>query len=129
MLHLCFLLNCMELLQVGMMFYESIIYIAILSIVLSLQETAQSITVLEGQSVTFSCTPAPDDLMVNWNMNGHIIVSTDNIALSPEHLHHTITIRNVATGDSGEYFCSITDLVSLSINKTITLNVLQGNFD
>ena len=95
----------------------------------SLQETAQSITVLEGQYVSFSCTPTPDDLMVEWTMNGHIIVSSENIALSPEHLHHTITIRNVATGDSGEYICVIADLVSLSINKTIALNVLQGNFD
>ena len=100
-----------------------------LSIVPSLQETAQSITVLEGQSVSFSCISTPDYFMINWTINGHIIVSSVQTTLSPEHLHHTVTIRNVITGDSGEYFCSIADLVSLSINKTITLNVLQGNFD
>ena len=93
-------------------------------IVPSLQETAQSITVLEGQSVTFSCTPTPNDTMVDWTINGDIIVSSDHITLSPEHLHHTVTISNVATGDSGDYFCFI---AALSFNKIITLNVLPGD--
>ena len=116
------------------LFYENITYmytdITILLIVPSLQGTAQSITVLEGQSFTFSCTPTPNDIMVNWTMNDHIIVSSEHIALSPEHLHHTITISDAVTGDSGEYFCFIEDLefLSLFINKTITINVLQGNF-
>lgn len=82
---------------------------------------------MEGQSVTFSCTPTPDSLMVGWTMNGHIINSSEHITLSPEHLHHTITIKNVVTADSGEYFCFTAELVDSSINKTITLNVLQGN--
>ena len=86
---------------------------------------------LEGQSFAFSCTPTPNDIVVNWTMNGDIIVSSDHIALSPEHLDHTITISNVVTGDSGEYVCFIEDLefLSIFINKTITINVLQGNFD
>ena len=62
-------------------------------------------------------------------MNGHIINSSEYITLSPVHLHHTITIKNVVTADSGEYLCFTADLVVLSINKTITLNVLQGNSD
>ena len=92
-----------------------------------LQETVQSVTILEGQSVTFSCIPAPNGLRVNWIMNGDIINDTEHTSLSPDHLHHTLTIENTLIEDSGEYICYIIDF--LLINKTIRLNVVQGTFD
>ena len=91
-----------------------------------LQETAQSVTILQGQSVTLSCIPTPDELRVIWTMNGVIINNTDHTSLSPEHLHHTLTIKNPLLKDGGEYICYIADFTLLSINKTITLNVVPG---
>ena len=97
-----------------------------LFIVPLLQETAQSVTILEGQSVTLSCIPTPDELRVNWIMNGVIINNTEHTSLSPDHLHHTLTISNPLIEESGEYICYIEDFALLSINKTIRLNVVQG---
>jgi len=90
-----------------------------------LQETAQSITILEDQFVSFSCIPTPEYLMVNWTMNGNIIVSSDQVTLSPENLHHVLTIRNAAIHARGEYICYIVNFPVL-VNRTIRLNVLQG---
>ena len=98
----------------------------IICLVPSIQVTAQSITILEGQSITFSCIPTPDDLMVNWTMDSDSIDSSENINLSPEHLQHSLTIRNAVMQDSGEYICSI---VGFAITKTIRLNVVQGKFN
>ena len=92
----------------------------------SLQENAQSINVLVGQSVTLNCVPTPDDLMVNWIIQGDVIGSSDQVSLSPENLQHVLTIRNVAISDSGEYTCYIVDFPL--INRTIRLNVLQGTY-
>ena len=93
----------------------------------SLQETAQSVNVLVGQSVTLSCVPTPEDLMVNWTVHGDVIDNSDRVSLSPENLQHVLTIRNAATSDSGEYICYIVDF-PLLINRTIRLNVLQGTY-
>ena len=98
----------------------------IICLVPSIQVTAQSITILEGQSITFSCIPTPGDLMVNWTMDSDSIGSFENISLSPEHLQHSLTIRNAIMQYSGEYVCNIVDF---AIAKTIRLNVIQGKFN
>ena len=94
----------------------------------SLQENAQSINVLVGQSVTLSCVPTPNDFMVNWTIQGDVIDNSEQVSLSPENLQHVLTIRNAAVSDSGEYTCYIVDF-PLLINRTIRLNVLQGTLD
>ena len=99
----------------------------ICSTVPSLQETAESVNILVGQSVTLSCVPGPEDLMVNWTIHGHVIDNSDRVSLSPENLQHVLTIRNATIGDSGKYSCYIVDF-PLLINSTITLNVLQGTY-
>jgi len=90
-----------------------------------LEETAQSITILEDQFISFSCIPTPDYIMLNWTMNGNIIVSSEQVTLTPESLHHVVTIRNAVIHNSGEYICYIVNFPIL-VNRTIRLNVLQG---
>ena len=107
---------------------EIIDYQMIYFAVPSLQETAQSVNVLVGQSVTLSCVPTLDDLMVNWTIRGEVISSSDRVSLSPENLQHMLTIRNAAISDSGEYTCYLVDF-PLLVNRTIRLNVLQGTLD
>ena len=92
-----------------------------------LQVTAQSITILKGQSITFGCVPTPNYLIINWTMHGENIINSTRIALSPQNLQHFLTIRNAVSNNSGEYNC-YTVHFSILLNKTITLNVLKGMY-
>ena len=89
-----------------------------------LQENAQSITVLEGQSVTLQCIPTPSTLAVGWRFNGDILFASEELRFSPLNMSHTINIRYSTTGDTGEYVCFLNSFQS--VKRSIMLQVEKG---
>ena len=95
------------------------------SLGLELTRSFVSVILLEGNSVTISCTPNITEAVLYWvyNDNGtNITESTGRISLSPPGINHNLTINNPVMSDSGIYFCrSVIEeqLVQESINVTI----------
>lgn len=94
-------------------------YIAIL-----LQANAQSVSVLEGQSVTLQCVPTPDTLVVQWRFNGKDLFESDKITFSPSNLNQTLHIRDPGVENMGNYSCYVVNYQE--VIETITLEVVQG---
>ena len=91
-----------------------------------LQGNAQSITILEGQSINLQCIPIPGHLMVQWSFNGMRVQESEVYTLSPPNLNHTLTITDAEVEDGGEYTCYVMNFQML-VNTIITLNVLPSN--
>ena len=99
-------------------------FIALFYIVPLLQENAQSIRVLEGQSVTLRCIPTPDTLTVGWIFNGDNLYESEKFTFSPQNLNHTLSITNPGVEDMGLYTCYLNSFQTIS--KNITLEVEEG---
>ena len=100
---------------------------------LKLTRSFASVTLLEGNSITISCTPNITEAVLYWvyNDNGtNITESTGRIRLFPSVINHNLTIMNPVMSDSGIYFCrSVIEeqLVQESINVTIVPGMNVSN--
>lgn len=86
--------------------------------------TVKSITAFKGQSISFECTPTPNNTMVQWSYNQ---LTSERVTFSPPSLHHTASISDLRISDSGEYTCYV-EGSRLYINKTISVTVLEGMY-
>ena len=87
---------------------------------ISLTRSLSSVTLLEGTSVTISCTPSLQGVPLFWTHNGINITQTGGISLSPN--GHDLMFVDPTTSDSGDYLCH----ASSSIVEPITVNVLPS---
>lgn len=92
---------------------------------LKLTRSFTSVTLLEGNAVTISCSPNITEAVLFWVFNNsgvNITESTERISLFPPGINHNLTILNPVVADSGIYFCrSIIEeeLVEQNISVTI----------
>ena len=98
------------------------------SLGVELTRSFASVTLLEGNTVTISCTPNVTDVVLFWvyNDNGtNITESTGRIHLSPTGINHELTIINPIMADSGIYFCR-TDVEDLIVEQSINVTIVPG---
>jgi len=97
-----------------------------LHLVLNITRSFSSITLLEGDTITLSCTPSIMEVVLLWTHNGVDVLQNDEISFSPPLLNHNLMITNPKIGDSGIYTCraAIEDTL---IKQNITVNVTAGN--
>ena len=109
--------------------YFSINYVCFihnLNVVPLLQATADRIIALESQSVSISCIPTPNHLVVMWVFNGTKISRLQDITFIPTNLNHTLTINGANISNSGYYTCQLIQTFNMPTSRTITLEVLQS---
>ena len=94
-----------------------------------LRRSFASVTLLEGNTVTISCTPNVTDVVLYWvyNDNGtNITKSTGRISLSPAGINHNLTIIDPVMADSGIYYCR-TDVEDLIVEQSINITIVPGS--
>ena len=87
--------------------------------------TVQSITALEGQSISFDCILTPNNTTIRWLHDGEAVLSSERVTLSPLNLHYTLSISDLGIIDSGQYTCYF-KRSELYKNKSINVTVLRG---
>jgi len=87
--------------------------------------TVRSITALQGQSISFDCIPTPNNTMIQWSLNGRRVLNSEQVTLSPQNLHHILSIRDPDVSDSGVYTCYVEGSKQY-INRTISVTVVRG---
>jgi len=95
---------------------------------LKLTRSFASVTLLEGNTVTISCSPNITDAVLYWvyNDNGiNITESTARISLSPPGINHNLTIINPITADSGIYYCRAV-VEDLLVQQSINVSIVPG---
>ena len=90
---------------------------------LTVTRSFRSVTILEGESVTLSCSTSILEVGFTWSHNGADIVG--GITFSPPVLNHNLTIRNALPSHSGVYTCHAR-AGELSADENITVNILPG---
>uniref|UniRef100_A0A8C6V4P7 Obscurin-like protein 1 n=1 Tax=Naja naja TaxID=35670 RepID=A0A8C6V4P7_NAJNA len=60
-----------------------------------------NLTVLEGDDATFKVVVCPDDVRLNWQLNGQDVVNSERLAITKHGLCHTLTIRQCRLSDTG----------------------------
>uniref|UniRef100_A0A670YQC2 Obscurin-like protein 1 n=1 Tax=Pseudonaja textilis TaxID=8673 RepID=A0A670YQC2_PSETE len=60
-----------------------------------------NLTVLEGDDATFKVVVCPDDVRLNWQLNGQDVVNSERLAITKNGLCHTLTIRQCRLSDTG----------------------------
>ena len=77
-----------------------------------------------GEDITISCVPDIIDTVIQWQKDS-VPVSFNGLkyTFGPPELHHTLTIRNVTTSDSGRYTC----MPSIANNTIIRIQVFVIN--
>jgi len=94
---------------------------------INLTRSFSSVTLLEGDTFTLSCTPSIMDVVVLWTQNEIQVLQRRDVRFSPSNLNHTLTIRNAKECDSGIYSCfGITGNGSVLAEQSTTVNVLLG---
>ncbi|NWW63518.1 OBSL1 protein, partial [Ifrita kowaldi] len=81
----------------------------------------QSLTVLEGEDVTFKCLVSPEDVTVTWQLNGQPVVPSERLLVTRSGLCHSLTLRQCQPGDAGTVTANAEGLVS-----TARLNVQEA---
>ena len=97
---------------------------------LKLTRSFTSVTLLEGNTITISCTPNITEAVLYWvyNDNGtNITESTARIQLSPPGINHNLTIVNPVTADSGTYFCRTVN-EDLLVEDKINVSIVPGMY-
>ncbi|XP_065903420.1 uncharacterized protein [Dysidea avara] len=89
---------------------------------LTVTRSFTSVTILEGQSVTLSCSPSIMELAMTWIHNGTNIV-VDDITFSAS--NQNLIIRNALTTHSGVYTC-IATADEISAKENISVNILPA---
>ncbi|XP_027534586.1 obscurin-like protein 1 [Neopelma chrysocephalum] len=86
----------------------------------------QSLTVLEGEDVTFKCLVSPEDVAVTWQLNGQPVVPSKRLLVTRSGLCHSLTLRQCQPGDAGTVTANAEGLVStarLSVQEAQVLFV------
>ncbi|NWQ98524.1 OBSL1 protein, partial [Burhinus bistriatus] len=86
----------------------------------------QSLTVLEGEDATFKCLVSPEDVAVNWQLNGQPVVPGERLLVIRSGLCHSLTLRQCQPGDAGTVMANAEGLVStarLSVQEAQVLFV------
>jgi len=93
---------------------------------LNITRSFSSVTQLEGNSITLSCTPSILEIVVLWTHNGTDIMQRNDISFSPPLLNHYLIISNPTLRDSGVFTCraAIEDTL---IEQNISMNIIAGN--
>ena len=89
-----------------------------------------------GGWITLTCKASSETAVkIEWKKNGASITPKARISLSGDKLKSTLVIKNVETGDSGDYSCeaqnqagSVTSTVKIKVQGKITFVVLFVNF-
>ena len=89
---------------------------------------------LPGGKLTLTCKASSETAVkIDWKKNGASITPKARISLSGD--NSTLVIKNVETGDSGDYSCeaqnqagSVTSTVKIKVQGKITFVVLFVNF-
>ena len=78
----------------------------------------------EGENITISCVPDIVDTVMQWQKDS-VPISSNGLkyTFGPPELHHTLTIHNATTSDSGRYTC----MPSVANDTTITIQVFVIN--
>ena len=60
----------------------------------------------EGEDITISCVPDIADTVIQWQRDS-VPITADGLkyTFAPPDMHHTLTIHNATTSDSGRYIC------------------------
>ena len=94
---------------------------------ISLVRSFASVTLLEGNAVTLSCTPSIMEIGLSWAHNGTVVNGDENINFFPVNLNHNLTINNAGVEDSGLYACRVV-LGDKVIEQNISVTVLAGMY-
>ena len=101
-----------------------------INIIVDIQPTVtrsfRSITILEGETVTLSCSPSIIELTLNWLHNGKDITA-GGISFSPPVFNHNLTIENALLIHSGVYTC-IAAVNGLTAEQNISVMIVPGTY-
>ena len=95
--------------------------------VLNLRRLFSSVTVLEGNAVTLSCTPSITEAVLVWTHNGTNVEQRNDITYSPPILNHSLIIANARIRDSGVYTCQSCHAADTLDEQNITVEVIAGS--
>jgi len=98
---------------------------SISSSVLNLVRSFSSVTLLEGNAITLSCTPSIMEVVLQWTHNGEEVMQREDITFTPSILSHSLTIGNTIESDSGKYVCRAA-LEDMTVDQSITVTVVPG---
>ncbi|XP_060628767.2 obscurin-like protein 1 isoform X2 [Anolis sagrei] len=60
-----------------------------------------NLTVLEGDDATFKAVVSPDDVVLQWQMNGQDVVPSERLTITKNGLCHTLTVKQCRLSDTG----------------------------
>ncbi|XP_013918136.1 PREDICTED: obscurin-like protein 1 [Thamnophis sirtalis] len=60
-----------------------------------------NLTVLEGDDAIFKVVICPDDVRLNWQLNGQDVVNSERLTITKNGLCHTLTLRQCRLSDTG----------------------------
>ncbi|KAM3856235.1 obscurin-like protein 1 [Vipera latastei] len=60
-----------------------------------------NLTVLEGDDATFKVVICPDDVRLNWQLNGQDVVNSERLTITKNGLCHSLTIQQCRLSDTG----------------------------
>ncbi|KAM4025641.1 obscurin-like protein 1 isoform 4-T4 [Anomaloglossus baeobatrachus] len=72
----------------------------------------QNITVLEGDTATFKCVVSPEDVILNWELNGSPLNSDRRASMASNGLCHSLTLHGCRLSDSGTITANAEGLIS-----------------
>ena len=84
-----------------------------------------SVTLLEGNTVTLSCSPSVIETVLSWTHNGTNFNEDENTTFSPVNLNHNLILDNTDVDDSGQYICRAI-LDNEEVERSITVTVIPG---
>nr|DBA19681.1 TPA: hypothetical protein GDO54_015481 [Pyxicephalus adspersus] len=72
----------------------------------------QNVTVLEGEAATFKCVVSPDDVILQWELNGSPVNSDRRASMASNGLCHSLTLHGCRLSDSGTIIANAEGLIS-----------------
>ena len=91
---------------------------------MTIETPFSSVTLLEGSTVTLSCTPSVIETVLSWTHNGTSV--NENTSFLPVNLNHNLTLHNTDVDDSGQYTCRAVLDDDEVVEQNITVTVVAG---
>ena len=82
-------------------------------------------TLLEGNTVSLSCTPSVIETVLSWTHDGRELHEDENTTFLPINLNHDLILDNAVVNDSGQYTCRAV-LNDEVVEQNITVTVVPG---
>lgn len=92
---------------------------------LQIKRSFSSVTLLEGDSVTLTCTPSLDVIVVLWTHGSSNISQREDITYDTPILKHSLTIASTRLNDSGNYSCRVA-IDDTNIKTFVIVKVIRG---